>query len=284
LTALKHIAIVCNPYAGKGKSLRLCKELEEKIKLKNFTFVSYTNQWPSQFDGFTDVFIAGGDGTLNYFINKYPHITVPLSIFKGGSGNDFAWKLYGNISLEEQFEKAVRVEPRPVDAGVCNGRYFLNGVGVGFDGEVVKAMGRKRFISAGHIAYLWTVVKKILFYREKELQLNYNGVEYDKKFFMISVANGSRYGGGFMVAPDAVINDGVFDMIMITCIHPFRRFYYLPKVEKGRHLKYSFVNVSAVKNVRISSAQTIAAHVDGELIEANDVEIRLLPGKYLFRY
>lgn len=284
LTTLKHIAIVCNSRAGKGKSLRLCKQLEEMIAQKNFTYQTFSELWPSHFEGFTDVFIAGGDGTLNYFINKYPHITVPLTIFKGGSGNDFAWKLYGNISTQEQFQKVINSEAKPVDAGTCNGHYFLNGVGIGFDGEVVKAMGKKRFISAGHIAYLWTVVKKILFYREKELQLNYDGVEYEKKFFMISIANGSRYGGGFMVAPNAVINDGAFDMVMLTCIHSFRRFYYLPKVEKGKHLGYSFVSVTPVKKIRITSNNAIAAHFDGELIESADFNIEMLPGKYLFRY
>jgi YegS/Rv2252/BmrU family lipid kinase len=282
LTTLKHIAIVCNPRAGKGKSLRLCKQLEQKIRTQHFSFETFSDQWPSQFDGFTDVFIAGGDGTLNYFINKYPDITIPLSIFKGGSGNDFAWKLYGNISLEEQFEKALNGQAKRVDAGICNGRYFLNGVGVGFDGEVVKAMGKKRFISAGHIAYLWTVIKKILFYRERELLLNYNGIEYSKKYFMISIANGSRYGGGFMVAPNAVIDDGAFEMVMITCIHPLRRFYYLPRVEKGRHMMYPFVSVSPVKKITISSARPIAAHIDGELMEDANFNIGILPGKYLF--
>jgi len=284
MTTTRHIAIVCNPRAGKGKALQLCKQLAEKLTACKISCEIFSDQWPSGFNGFTDVFIAGGDGTLNYFINQYPSISLPLVIFKGGSGNDFAWKLYGDISFEEQFEKALHGEPLAVDAGICNGRYFLNGVGIGFDGVVVKAMGRKRFISASHVAYLWTVIKKILFYREKEMQLRYGGVEYRKKMFMISIANGSRYGGGFLVAPDSAINDGLLDMVTITCIHPLRRFYYLPKVQKGKHTGFSFVKIDRITRTAIRTDKEIAGHIDGELIEDKEFDITMLPGRYLFRY
>lgn len=277
-----NIAIVCNSLAGNGYSELLTRQLQELLDSQQIPCKVFMDDWPAQFTGFSDVFILGGDGTLNHFINQYPNISIPLSVFKGGSGNDFGWKLYGNISFEAQVRRVLSSSPRSVDAGSCNGRLFLNGVGVGFDGEVVKSMGRKRII-AGHLAYLGTVIRKIFFYREKVLELEYNGRKERDRYFMISVANGSRYGGGFMVAPQAVVDDGWLDLVIIGKIHPLKRFFYLPRVEKGKHIALPFVKVDKVKQIVIRASESVPAHIDGELIAVNEFTIELLPGRFLFR-
>lgn len=277
-----NIAIVCNSLAGNGYAELLTRQLQELLDSQHIPCTVFMDDWPAQFTGFSDVFILGGDGTLNHFINQYPNISIPLSVFKGGSGNDFGWKLYGNVSFEAQVRRALFSSPKPVDAGSCNGRLFLNGVGIGFDGEVVRSMGRKRII-AGHLAYLGTVVRKIFFYREKVLELEYNGRKEQDNYFMISVANGSRYGGGFMVAPQAVVDDGWLDLVIIRKIHPLKRFFYLPRVEKGKHIALRFVKVDKVKQIVIRARHSLSAHIDGELVEDEVFFIALLPGRFLFR-
>ena len=277
-----NIAIVCNALAGKGYSMALTKQLQELLDSQRIPCTAFMDDWPTQFSGFSDVFILGGDGTLNHFINRYPNISIPLSVFKGGSGNDFGWKLYGDLSFEAQVRRVLSSSPKPVDAGSCNGRLFLNGVGVGFDGEVVKSMGRKRII-AGHLAYLGTVIRKIFFYREKELELEYNDIIERDNYFMISVANGARYGGGFMVAPQSIVDDGWLDLVIIRKIHPLKRLIYLPKVEKGKHLSLPFITIDRVKHITIRGSRLLPAHVDGELMEDNVFVIEILPGKFLFR-
>jgi YegS/Rv2252/BmrU family lipid kinase len=282
MTTDNKIAIVCNPQAGKGKAVRLSMQLQQQLSHRNIYCNVFEDQWPESFSGFTKVFIIGGDGTMNYFINKYPHIEIPLALFKGGSGNDFAWKLYGDISPEKQLDIVLTAQPVAVDAGICNGTYFLNGVGIGFDGEVVKAMGKKRFLSASYLSYLWTVLKKVSFYREKYMRIQFNGNDLKEKLFMISIANGSRYGGGFMVAPQAKITDGLLDVVTIYCIRPLSRFFYLPKVQKGTHLHLPFVQAAHTKKITICSSQTMTGHIDGELAEATIFNVEILPGKYLF--
>lgn len=277
-----NIAIVCNALAGKGYSEHLTRQLQELLEKQQIPCTSFLDDWPERFSGFSDIFILGGDGTLNHFINRYPNISIPLSVFKGGSGNDFGWKLYGNLSFEAQVRKVLAAAPRPVDAGSCNGRLFLNGVGIGFDGEVVRSMGRKRII-AGHLAYLATVIRKIFFFREKVLELGYNGRIEQDKYFMISVANGSRYGGGFLVAPQAVVYDGWLDLVIIRKIHPLKRFLYLPRVEKGKHLSLSVIKTDKIKHITIRAGQLLPAHVDGELMEDKEFNIEILPGRFLFR-
>ena len=119
----RQIAIVCYAQAGKGRALRICRQLQQELENRQLSHTVFPNEWPPHFNVFTDVFLVGGDGTLNYFINRYPNISIPVSIFKGGSGNDFAWKLYGNKNFDEQLEIALKTPAKPVDAGLCNGYY-----------------------------------------------------------------------------------------------------------------------------------------------------------------
>ncbi|MGZ5254846.1 MAG: diacylglycerol/lipid kinase family protein [Flavitalea sp.] len=280
--SISRIAILANSKAGKGRAEKVLKIVVQLSE--GFNYSVYTQNWPSDFSGYSDVFLIGGDGTLNYFINLYPDITLPVTLFKGGSGNDFAWKLYGDISIKEHFKKAINTKPKSVDAGQCNGKIFLNGVGIGFDGAIVKSMGSKRYISAGYIAYLWTVLKHLLFYREEFIQITTDNFTQENQLFMVTVANGSRYGGGFMVSPDSVIDDGKLNIITIKKIAPFKRFFYLPAISKGNHLKEKFASACLGTSVSISSEKMLSAHCDGELLEDSNFEIQILPSKYLFRF
>ena len=277
------IAVVVNPDAGKGKAIRICHSIKEILGAKNIVYDVYAEQWPHSFDSYTHIFLIGGDGTLNYFINKFPFLKTPISIFKGGSGNDFAWKLYGDLDYSGYMDRALNAEPLAVDAGICNGKYFINGVGIGFDGAVVKAMGNRKSITAGHLSYLWTVLRTIFVYSEQEVEICSKDFSRAQKTFMISIANGSRYGGGFMVAPDAIINDGLFDIIVIKAIHKLKRLFYLPLVEKGRHTNLRFVEVVRAGEIKIKSSRMISAHLDGEPMESKEFLVKLLPGQFFFR-
>ena len=134
------IAILMNSLAGKGKAIKLLSVIENKLRNKQLKFNTFTQSWPPNFQGYTDAWLIGGDGTLNHFINRYPDIQVPVALFKGGSGNDFAWKLYGNKAVDAYIESALEGNTKKIDAGICNGKYFINGVGIGFDGEVALSL------------------------------------------------------------------------------------------------------------------------------------------------
>ncbi|HET9824424.1 MAG TPA: diacylglycerol kinase family protein, partial [Chitinophagaceae bacterium] len=116
----KKIAIVCNRLAGNGRAIAIAEKISGELFRRNISHKIFKEFWPGDFDGFTGIFVAGGDGTLNYFINRYPEIKIPIVIFKGGSGNDFHWLLYGDKGFDEQLEIALSAKPQPVDAGKCN--------------------------------------------------------------------------------------------------------------------------------------------------------------------
>ena len=278
-----NIAIVVNPKAGKGKSLRIMQQLQELLQQRSISFKSFTNEWPVTFDGFTDVWIIGGDGTLNYFINHYPNIKLPLAIYQGGTGNDFAWKLYGKANFQQQMEIVLSSEPQPVDAAQCNEFLFVNGVGIGFDGEVLKQMKAIRIIG-GHLGYYLVVLKNILSFKESSFDIHGNNVHINEKLLLAMVNNSSRTGGGFHVSPKASVNDGLIDLVTAKPLSILKRFFYLPRIEKGNHLELPFVEHIKGEQFSIVCDKELPAQLDGELIMAKQFEFTVLKKQFLFRY
>ncbi len=282
-TTTKNIAIVCNPIAGNGRAVKLAEKISNKLSGKNIPNKIFKENWPEDFNEFTDVFIVGGDGTLNYFINHYPDIKIPLVIFNGGTGNDVHWLLYGKKSFEEQLQLALTTSPKQIDAGKCNERFFINGVGIGFDGAVAKALtGKKKLL--GKTSFRITILTKIFFYRSDSYSISSTELKETNRKLMIGIANGRRAGGGFHIAPTAVVDDGWLDAVLIDAISPLKRLRYLPVIEKGKHLDLPFIHYFKTKKISISSDEMMQAHLDGEYYCDKKMEIEILPRKFLFRY
>lgn len=277
------IAFAINPNAGSGKSLQLAKLLSGFLTEKKIHHKLFTLAWPSTFEEFTDVWIIGGDGTLNYFLNQYPTIELPLVIFKGGTGNDFAWKLYGHCSNMEQFNLVMQATPKPVDAALCNEIIFMNGVGIGFEGKVLQSMKAIRYIG-GHFGYYLAVIKEILFFKESLFKIYSENIVAENKYLLVMINNSSRTGGGFHVSPKASVNDGLLDLVTARPLNIFKRFLYLPKIEKGNHLKLSFVQHVTGEQFNVECEKELPAQLDGEFIKAKRFSFSVLKDKYLFRY
>ena len=281
--SIKNIAIVCNSLAGVGKAVTLAQKLEKELEKQQINHTLIINNWPPGFTSFSDIWIVGGDGTLNYFINHYPDIKQPLVIFNGGTGNDFHWLLYGSKTLEEQLQVALNESPKLIDIGKCNDRYFINGIGIGFEGEVARALtGKKKML--GKTSFLITILKKIFRYRSKvysvkSVEHNFTGAK-----LLVDVSNGSRAGGGFHVAPTAKADDGLFDVVIADPLNSLQRLRWLPVIEKGKHLGQSFIQHFHTKKIIIESDEPMQSHLDGEYYEALKFEIEMLEGKMLFRY
>ena len=279
----KHIAIVCNPTRENEKALRVSNTVMLQLKGLGIRHELFVEPWPDHWDGYTEVWIMGGDGTVNYFINQYPDCQLPLAVFAGGSGNDFHWMLYGDLSVETQVENVLKAAPQTIDAGRCNGKLFVNGVGIGFDGAIVKdLLGRKKL--AGKASYLLAIMKHIIGYHEKPCTLQMPGETFSKDCMLISIANARRYGGGFHVAPIAMLNDGLLDINVVGKISPLQRMKYLPVMEKGAHLDLPFVDYRQKTEVKITAPVKLHAHIDGEYIHETFFDITVLPNRFSFLF
>ena len=277
------LAVFINPLAGKGRPLKAWETIRPLLEQEGIPFVAHHLDLPSDLDGYDGILIVGGDGTINHILNHFPDTRLPIGVIPAGSGNDLATSLFSGKSLREQYQNAVHGTVRPVDAGICNGKIFLNGVGIGFDGEVALDIHKVKWLT-GKTKYMSVVLRKIFGYREKRMRMEWEGRVLERDTFMVSVANGYRYGGGFKVAPLADWQDGKLDVVIIDKVSVLQRIRYLPVIERGEHLDLSFVDASHARAITVSSSSILHAHLDGELMSSDSFDIRVLPSRFLFRY
>jgi diacylglycerol kinase (ATP) len=276
------IGLFINPTAGKGKALKTAAIIKQRLQTQQLTFTSY-EIWPAEFPAVTEAWIIGGDGSLNYFINLYPAVAVPLAIFKGGTGNDFAWKLYGDSNTEQQLDSVLAAAAKPVDVGICNGKLYFNSTGIGFDGEVLRSMKTVRLFG-GHLGYLMVVIKKIFTFKESRFAIEADGQHFNDRYLIVAVNNSSRTGGGFMVSPKASVADGLLDMVLCKKLSVWQRLKVLPIIEKGKHIELPFIHYGHHHAVTVRCEKQMYAQLDGELISGQIFEMSVQPARFLFKY
>ncbi|MFY8107449.1 MAG: diacylglycerol/lipid kinase family protein [Bacteroidia bacterium] len=278
---IERIAVLYNSFAGKGKAEKLIPEINEFLINASFLVSTFRNEYPENLNDFNLLIVVGGDGTIQNVFNHYKDIPIPVLLIKAGTGNDFFEHLYANSNWKQQLDKIKNNKTSLIDAGICNDKIFLNGLGIGFDGEVVKSgLGKKWF--TGKAAYMSTVLSLLFTHKSCHIEVDFGDVKLKDSMFMLSVANGSTYGGGFKVAPNADLKDGVLEFSWVKDISLFQRMRYLPVIEKGKHLDLPFINYKQIEKVVIRSNKTIQAHLDGEWFESNVFEVEILKEKYQF--
>jgi len=228
-------------------------------------------------DSFSDLIIIGGDGTINESINGL-NFDIPVSIIPAGTGDDFVKMVDLGKSLDEQIETAVYGQPKPIDLGICNDRKFINGIGIGFDGQIVEDMISKRVpLLKGHAAYYYHVLRILGGYREKKFSYQIGDISYKKELILLTIGNGSTFGGGFKLMPNAKLDDGLLEICEIGKLSGFRRFLNIHKLSNGTHGKLSVVNHYQSTRVTIDANPLLFAHIDGERLGNPPFDINVLP-------
>ncbi len=277
------IAILVNPASGNKNVYETGQKLQDMLRSKKLNYALFYDSWPVTLIDFNEAWIVGGDGTINYYLNYYKDNRIAIVIFPAGTGNDFAWKLYGDMPLQKQVDYVLNAPAKNIDTGICNDMLYVNSAGIGFDGEVLKSMKSIRRLG-GHLGYLWIVIKTIFSYKEQSFKITVDDKVYHDKFLLVAVNNSSRTGGGFFVTPHASLTDGKLDMLLCKPLSLFKRLRYLPVIEKGKHLHLPFIEYQQARKITIETAVNVYAQLDGELIEGSKFIFGILPGRLKIKY
>jgi len=192
----------------------------------------FSDEWPADLEGMDEIWVMGGDGTYHYFVNRYPDCALPIALFKGGTGNDFYWKVFGDMSREKHFSHILAGKVEALDAGKVNHMLFLNGVGIGIEGEVLRSMDAIRYIG-GAIGYYLAAIPNILRFKEYGIWFGKKTSEAAKSVFLCMVFNSARAGGGFHFFPMASIHDGQLNMLLCEPLPVLKRLFTCPKSSKA---------------------------------------------------
>ncbi|RXK49855.1 diacylglycerol/lipid kinase family protein [Aquirufa rosea] len=276
------VAFLINPICS-SKTKSYAQWVEEMVKGKKGHSINlklFFGDWPSDLSPYNQVWVLGGDGTYHYFANSYPNCSLPIAFFKGGTGNDFYWKLYGNSSPEEHLEIVLQGKVKKVDAGLCNGRLFLNGVGMGLEGEVLESMNTIRAIG-GLIGYFLVAIPQIFLFRSFKVKISLDQEWLERRVFLCMVFNSSRAGGGFHFVPHASIWDNQLDVLLCEPLSILKRIWYLPKIQKGKHEHLSFLQFKQAKQIIVQAEKPIKAQVDGEMMISKRFDFQVLAQHFL---
>lgn len=281
---------IINPTAGNYYAKTLVSKIESEIlKHQIQAQIVLTTQHGHATDlakmgvekGYKYIIAVGGDGTLNEIAKALVGVkNVILGIIPAGTGNDFIQILGFPRRFEEHhWDLFFQKTTTSLDAGICNGVHFFNGMGIGFDAEVASQnyVGDGTVKRGGKDKYWWHIIKTLLFYREKEARISNNGKLSKTQCFMKTIAIGRRFAGDFYITPKAIANDGLLDVCSIQKLNLFQRFKILLMVPKGEHLNDSNVNYYQTQKLEMEFDKKVPFHVDGELYFSSKFEVEILP-------
>ncbi|MGB9879469.1 MAG: diacylglycerol/lipid kinase family protein, partial [Anaerolineae bacterium] len=270
--------IIVNPIAGRGageKSIPLIKQRLQEYGF-NFDLVCTERPWHAAelaqqavADGHSVVVAVGGDGTANEVLNglmlaKQAGVgSATMGYISVGRGNDFGFGVGVPAGVEASCKVLQKDQRHVIDIGRVEGglypqgRYFGNGVGIGFDAVVgFEALKMKRL--TGFLNYLVAALKTIfLYYRAPLVKIEYDEEVITQPSLMVSIMNGRRMGGAFMMAPQSEIDDGLFDLCIAGQTSRARIFALIPQFMKGTQASQPEIKMARTKRISVTALEGV---------------------------
>jgi YegS/Rv2252/BmrU family lipid kinase len=299
----RHLIIV-NPVSGRGAGERSVPRLRELLESQTIEFDLARTERPMHAaelaragaaQGYDVIVAAGGDGTANEVINGLMAARgagvdpLPaLGVLCVGRGNDFAFGAGIPRDLEAGCRALANGRRGKIDIGLVrgglfpDGRFFGNGVGVGFDAVVgFEALKMKRL--HGFASYIVAALKTIfLYFRAPVIRVEVDGQATTLPALMVSIMNGRRMGGGFMMAPGGQADDGWFDLCVARQVSRARIFGLILRFMKGTQASHPAITTARARDVRVVAIEgVLPAHADGETlcVEGKELHLEILPAQ-----
>lgn len=233
--------------------------------------------------GHHHVIAVGGDGTFSEVVHSLVDKKgVTFGAVAAGTGNDFINILgFSEKFTENDWDILFAENTIMMDVGKCNDRYFINGMGLGFDAQVAfenyEAENSRAVKGGSKSKYWWHILKTLVVYKERDMQVTSNNQTKATKTFLNTIANGRRLAGGFYLTPEAIANDGLLDICMISELSLPGRIKELLRVMKQSHTEDEVVNYFSTNHIVYEFDKEVPAHLDGELYFNSRFEVSILP-------
>ncbi len=275
------IKVIMNPMANNGRSHALIPQITQwGASLGDCSVVTTQERGHAQqlaraaaLAGYDLVVAGGGDGTVHEVVNGLfaaGRTAAKLGIIPLGSGNDLAFALGIPPDPETAVSHLAAGRPRAIDLARIedeNGRFCVvdNNIGIGFDAMVVVRTEAIQRIH-GFLKYLMAVLQCIAFYYDTpHLDMNFDGEQVAQETLFLAFGVGFRGGGGFLLTPDARLDDDLIDTCLVNPINRITMLNMLGKAIKGTHTSSRHVTMRQSKKIVVKSKESMPIHVDGEL-------------------
>ncbi|MFA5604129.1 MAG: diacylglycerol kinase family protein [Bacilli bacterium] len=263
---MKRVFIV-NPVSGNGRALNIIKALKEVCDTENLDYQIIYTEKPGDAkkvaekfcSSFEDIIVysVGGDGTLNEVVNGIAMSNTVLGVIPAGTGNDFYKTIKKSNRLFEE-----------VDVGKVNERYFINVASVGIDAKIANRaneLKKKKFLSG--IVYYIAIALELANMESIKLKID------DRDFFeektLLAICNGRYYGNGMMISPNALINDGMFDVYEVNKLTRLQTLKMFKLLLQKKHEESNLIEHYQIDYLNVDSPVPLICNVDGEIMIDN---------------
>jgi diacylglycerol kinase (ATP) len=221
----------------------------------------------------------GGDGTINEVGSILAGTPAALGIVPAGSGNGFANELGVPRDPVAAIDLAINGRDRPVDVGEINGRLFFNIAGIGFDALIAEQFNLRGTLgNRGMGPYVRIGVRETFRYRAATYRVTLDGEEIVCNALVIAFANGREYGNRIRVAPQALVDDGKLEALVVEDRGPFARLWMARHLALGTADKAVGIRLRSIASARVESDSEMLYHVDGEVSRAQGaIDVRIRP-------
>ncbi len=290
--------VIFNPVAGGGRTSRLRRGLERDLKKVLGTFEMRETEAPGdgkriaeKASGHDLIVACGGDGTIHEVANGLRGTGKTLGIISLGTGGDLIKSLGIPRDPRRQIEVLARGRDKMIDVGQVTyreggkefSRLFLNVTDAGLGADVLRRLGESRSLWGRKLAYLTASLTAYRNRKPFQITIGLNGglaplgEKWSGEALLVAVANGGSFGGGMRIAPNANIEDGLFDLTIVRDLKPAWLPIALPLLYTGRLRYLPQVETLRAREVNLSSPDPVDLDIDGEPIGSLPARFRILP-------
>lgn len=268
----RDIALLVNPVSGRGRGQRYARAAADRLRAAGLAVRELVGRDVRESEdmarevvaaGTDTVVVVGGDGMVHLALQAVGGTDVPFAVIPAGSGNDFARAL--GLPLKNPDAAAdvvVAGHERKIDLGRVGEQWFAGVVAAGFDARVNDRANRMSWPS-GRMRYNLAMLGELKVFQPVPYVLELDGEPWETSAMLVAVGNTTNYGGGMKVTPGALLDDEMFDVMVVKPLSKARFLRVFPKVYAGSHVTLPVVEVRRARRVRVA-APDIVAYVDGE--------------------
>lgn len=296
------ILVILNPVAGKGKAGERLPEIKRLMDAHGLAYDIKPTERPghatslaesASAEGYSVVVAAGGDGTVNETVNglmaaKVAGKAMPaLGVLSVGRGNDFSYGADLPGDLEGCIDVLAGGVRRPLDVGLVRGgdfpggKYFANGIGVGFDTIVGLEAAKMKHVH-GFMAYVFGALRTFILYPvAPEVRISWEDSSMSLASHQISIMNGKRMGGTFFMAPWAENHDGRLELCMAGRMNRREMIDLMIRYTRGSQVGHPKITTASAASFRIEAPNGgLVVHADGETvcIDGRALDVQCIPG------
>jgi YegS/Rv2252/BmrU family lipid kinase len=280
------VALVCNPSAGGGRAARVLPEVEAALRDLDVSFhTELTRDFEHARALARAAAVAGevtvtlsGDGLVGCVAGALAEIPgATLGVLPGGRGNDLARVLGIPSDLRAACRIVAAGRERPLDLGDVDGHPFIGIASLGFDSDANR-IANDAPPRLGKLVYVYGGLRALAAWKPARFELRLDGRPLAFTGYTVAAANSTSYGGGMQLAPNAVLDDGLLDVVLIAKHSKAGFLMTLPKVFKGEHVTHPAVRIERVRELHVDADRPFAIYADGDPVGETPATIRVRPG------